>query len=88
MTTEPLKDPLNQRGTLYQGERFLANVRCVLSPAEAPVRGLAEVPDDVAWLNLGTLTLALRNGRRYQITPAKLDRAEGAPSLLRFFVRA
>jgi hypothetical protein len=88
MTTEPLKEPLNQRGALYQAERFLANVKCVLSPADAPTRGIAEVPDDVAWLNLGTLTLVLRNGRRFQITPAKLDRAPGAPTLLRFFVRA
>jgi hypothetical protein len=87
MTTEPLKEPLSQRGTLYSKDRFLANVKCLLTPTDVPVRGIAEVPNGVDWLSFGTLTLALRNGRRYTISPAKLQRADDAPTLLKFFVR-
>jgi hypothetical protein len=87
MTTEPLKGPLNLRGTLYQADRFLVTVRCQLMPEDVPVRGLALVPDTLDWLNLGVLTLELANGMRYEITPAKLERSPGAQSLLKFYVR-
>jgi hypothetical protein len=41
----------------------------------------------VDWLHVGTLTLALRSGPRYQILPAKLERASESKSLFRFYIR-
>jgi hypothetical protein len=87
MTTEPLKEPFNVRAALYQGDRHLADVSCKLSPIDAPVTGMAVVPNEVDWLHVGTLTLALRSGPRYQILPAKLERASESKSLFRFYIR-
>jgi hypothetical protein len=87
MTTEPLKEPFNVRAALYQGDHHLADVSCKLSPPDAQVTGMAVVPSEVAWLHAGTLTLALRSGPRYQILPAKLERASDDKSLFRFYIR-
>jgi hypothetical protein len=87
MTTEPLKEPFNVRAAFYQGDRHLADISCKLSPPDAPVIGMAVVPNEVDWLQVGTLTLALRSGRRYQILPAKLERASEGKSLFRFYIR-
>jgi hypothetical protein len=65
----------------------LATVKYLLTPTDVLVRGIAEVAGGMDWLSFGTLTLALRNGRRYTISPAKLQRADDAPMLLKFFVR-
>ena len=86
MTTEPLKEPFRTRAQLFLGDRLLANIRCRLSPPNAPVQGLALVPDDRDWLALGTLTLLLRSGKQYRIIPTRLEKAQGVPSLLRFDV--
>jgi len=87
MTTEPLKEPFNVRAALYQGDHHLADISCKLSPPDTPVIGMAVVPNEVDWLQVGTLTLALRSGRRYQILPAKLERASEGKSLFRFYIR-
>jgi hypothetical protein len=87
MTTEPLKEPFNVRAALDQGDHHLADVSCKLSPPDVPVTGMAVVPNEVDWLQVGTLTLALRSGRRYQILPAKLERASEGKSLFRIYIR-
>jgi hypothetical protein len=87
MTTIPLKEPFRVRATLFQGSRLLASVRCRLSPPSAPQTGMAIVPDDRDWLLLGPLTLVVqRTGQTYQVTPTRIDRAAGIPSLLWFDV--
>ena len=79
--------PLTLSARLYQADRLLAEVKCALWPADAPVQGIALVPDNQKWLMLGTLTLAVHHGQEYRITAAKLDHRDGKVALLRFFVR-
>jgi hypothetical protein len=84
VTTEPLKEPLRLQAALYHDHIWLCNVKCSLSPADAPVRGIAQVFDDIDWLSLNSLTLALHSGERYQITPLRLDPASSTSNLLMF----
>lgn len=86
MTTVPLKEPFRLRGEIYLGDRKLASVKCWLSPAAAPIFGMALVTDEHDWLSLGSLALLLRNGKQHQIMPTKLEPASGEQFLLRFDV--
>lgn len=87
VTTIPLKEPFRTRAQLYLGDRLLANVRCLLSPPNSPLLGMALVPDEHDWLSLSPLKLKLANGTEYAIVPTKSERAPGAYALLRFDVR-
>ena len=88
MTTVPLKEPLRTQAALYHNNVWLCNVKCNLSPESAPERGIAQVPQDVDWLSIAPLTLALHSGRRYQIVPGRLDGAVGKPQLMTFAIKA
>lgn len=87
VTTVPLKEPFRTRAQLFLGDRLLANVRCLLSPPNSPLLGMALVPDEHDWLSLSPLKLQLENGTQYEIVPTKLERAPSAYVLLRFDVR-
>jgi hypothetical protein len=84
LTTVPLKEPLRLQAALYHADVWLCNVKCGLSPTDAPTRGIVQVPDDIDWLSLSSLTLALHSGRRYEIIPVRLDRASETAHLLTF----
>lgn len=86
MTTIPLKEPFRLRAEIYLGDRWLASIKCWLSPAGAPILGMALVTPEHDWLALGSLALLLRDGKQYQIMPTQLEPTAGEQSLLRFDV--
>jgi hypothetical protein len=86
MTAKPLQEVRSVHARLYQAQQLLADVRCRLWPADAPLRGTALIPGHRDWLLLGTLLLTLSSGERYRVVPTSLDQSASGESLLTFCV--
>jgi hypothetical protein len=73
---------------VFAADLLLAEIRCWLGPPNAPLVGLAIVPDGPDWLGFGTLDLLLSSGQHYWVTPTAVEPDQAGTWLLKFKVEA